>query len=75
MTPRRRSAGDASMVRALRRGEFERVALYLTLAAMQAARTAPQATIDDVLALLDEGTRDGGDAGGLGDDAHRRERR
>jgi hypothetical protein len=72
MTPRRRSAGDASMVRALRRGEFERVALYLTLAAMQAARAAPQATIDDVLALLDEGTRDGGDAGGLGDDADRR---
>jgi hypothetical protein len=60
------------MARALRRGEFERVALYLALAAMQAARAAPRATIDDVLALLDEGTPDGDDAGGLGDDAHRR---
>jgi hypothetical protein len=72
MTPRRRSAGEAAMARALRRGEFERVALYLALAAMQAARTAPRATVDDVLALLDEGTRDGGDAGGFADDADRR---
>jgi hypothetical protein len=72
MTPRRRSGGDASMARALRRGEFERVALYLALAAMQAARSAPRGTIDDVLALLDEGTPDGDDARGFADDARHR---
>ncbi len=71
MTARRRSPGDASMARALRRGEYERVALYLALAAMQAARAASQATIDDVLALLDSAAPDSG-AGGSADDAHRR---
>ena len=65
MTPGRRSEGDAAMARALRRREYERVALYLALAAAQAARTAPQATIDDVLALFDDGEPDDRAGGGF----------
>ena len=47
MTPR-----PTAMARAIEAREFERVALYLATALARAARTAPQGTIDDVLALL-----------------------
>ena len=51
------------MARAVRRGEWERLSLYLALAVAQAARSAPQATIDDVLALLSAAEEARGDAG------------
>ncbi|MHB8377057.1 MAG: hypothetical protein ACYDEB_08895 [Dehalococcoidia bacterium] len=51
-----------AMARAVRRGEWERLALYLALAVAQAARAAPQATIDDVLALLGAAEEERGDA-------------
>ncbi len=53
-----------AMARAVRRGEWERLSLYLALAVAQAARAAPQTTIDDVLALLSAAEEERrGDAG------------
>jgi hypothetical protein len=46
------TARTAAMRRAVRSGDFERVALYLALAILRAARETPPATIDDVLAVL-----------------------
>ena len=60
-SPAGRPAG--AMARAVRRGEWERLSLYLALAVAQAARTAPQTTIDDVLALLSAAEEARGDAG------------
>lgn len=48
------SARQPAMAQAIRRREYERVALYLALAALERARTSPPGTVDDVLALLDE---------------------
>jgi hypothetical protein len=50
------TARQDAMAMAIRRREYERVALYLALAIARAARAAPPGTIDDVLALL---ARDG----------------
>jgi hypothetical protein len=41
-----------AMARAIKRNDFERVALALVLALAAAARTAPPGTIDDLLAML-----------------------
>lgn len=46
------TARTAAMRRAVRSGDLERVALYLALAILRAARETPPATIDDVLAVL-----------------------
>jgi len=46
---------------AIRRREYERVALYLALAVARAARQAPPGTIDDVLALLARDRREARD--------------
>lgn len=51
MTPAR-AGGTAAMARAVRRGEWERLSLYLLLAFAAAADRAPAGTIDDLLALL-----------------------
>jgi hypothetical protein len=40
------------MAAALRRGDWERVSVYLALAVLAAARTLPQASVDDLIALL-----------------------
>ncbi|MBF6601073.1 MAG: hypothetical protein IVW36_11240 [Dehalococcoidia bacterium] len=42
------------MALAIRRGDLERVALYLTIAMLRAFDAAPPGTVDDVLALLAE---------------------
>lgn len=46
------TARTAAMRRAVRSGDLERIALYLALAILRAARETPPATIDDVLAVL-----------------------
>jgi hypothetical protein len=52
-------AQAGALERAVRRNEWERVALALLIALADAARRAPPGTIDDVLALLsDEEGRD-----------------
>ncbi len=43
-----------ALAAAIRRDDWERVALYLALAVAVAARNAPPGTIDDVLAMLAE---------------------
>lgn len=48
-TSRRRPGALAA---AVRRGEWERVALYVLLGVAETARAAPAGTIEDVVALL-----------------------
>ncbi len=43
---------STAMAAALRRGDWERVSVYLALAVLAAARTLPQASVDDLIALL-----------------------
>lgn len=52
---------QSAMARAIRRGDLERVALYLVIATLRALDTAPRATVDDVLALLAEPSATGGE--------------
>jgi hypothetical protein len=52
------TARTAAMRRAVRSGDLERIALYLALAILRAARETPPATIDDVLAVLARGDED-----------------
>ncbi len=47
-------ARQPAMALAIRRGDLERVALYLTIAMLRAFDAAPPGTVDDVLALLAE---------------------
>jgi hypothetical protein len=46
---------ERALAAAVRRSEWERVALLLLLGVAMAARKAPPGTIDDVLALLSDG--------------------
>jgi hypothetical protein len=43
------------MAAAVRRGEWERLAVYLALAVLARARELPEASLDDLLSLLDAG--------------------
>lgn len=52
---------STAMALAVRRGEWERLSLYLLLAFAAAARRAPAGTIEDLLALLAD--EEAGDAG------------
>ncbi len=53
-SPQRRSPSvrPSALALAIERGEWERIALYLLLGVAQAARAAPAAAIDDLIALL-----------------------
>lgn len=46
------SLREGALTAAVRRRDWERVALYVLLGVAEAARTAPPGTIDDVIALL-----------------------
>jgi hypothetical protein len=56
MTPPR----DAALARAIARRDWERIALSILLAAVRTTQRLPPATLEDVLALLDDapGARD-----------------
>lgn len=54
----RRRRGDSALALAVRRQEWERVALYLLLGVAAAARKAPPGAIDDVLDALAEMAED-----------------
>ncbi len=45
---------ERAIADALRRGEYERVALALLLGVASAARSVPEASIDDLLAVLSD---------------------
>lgn len=58
--PLRRARRDSALALAIRRDDWELVALLLLHGIASAAREVPPDTIDDVLALLDaEESRDG----------------
>jgi hypothetical protein len=53
---------DDALALAIERCEWERIALYLLIALARATQRLPPATVDDLLAALDDG-RFGGDDG------------
>jgi hypothetical protein len=53
---------DDALALAIERREWERIALYLLIALARATQRLPPATVDDLLAALDDG-RCGGDDG------------
>jgi hypothetical protein len=56
---RRSEAGRPSAIAlAVERADWERVALLVLIGVARAARDLPQASVEDVLALLEEGARD-----------------